>query len=207
LGRFFYPSRGEKRRALFSSKGSIAVTVAAPILLKALPGITGIPASTVNSVYRTQREDGLIPKCQGKNIAELDSSHAVLLLLGCIADVPAHNAAKAAKIYDGLRDSERYCAGDVIAQMLDSFNPTKNDDLQFAAFAYRAYVVVDLESPRITVGRECTDGTFEQVFGVKEPKSFETRVSTSERISGKVLFELSALLNKDYWDARKRDAA
>ena len=38
----------------------------------------------------------MIPKSVGANIAELGSNDAALIVLGTIADVPAHNAAKAA---------------------------------------------------------------------------------------------------------------
>jgi hypothetical protein len=184
------------------------VTVAASTFFKEAPDIFGVHPSTFNAVYRTQRQDELIPKCRGKNIAELDSSHAALLLLGCVADVPAHNAGKAARLYYDRRSAEGKRAGDEIVSMLDSFNPSLHNDPNLARLSYHSYVVVDLESPRVTVVRECNDGTtLESVFGMKEPKSYETRVSTSKRISGKVLFELAALLNKNEWDAREKRVA
>jgi hypothetical protein len=181
----------------------------APKLLKSFPGITGIRASTVNAVYRTEREDGFIPKCEGSNPAEVDSTHAVLLLLGSVADVPAHNAAKAARIYYDLRDKDGNRAGDAIAAMLDSFDPIGIEGrLSDAVNSYNAYAVVDLERPRICIVRE-RDGQppSETVFGVKAAKSWEEGVSTTKRISGKVLFELAAFMNKDSWAERETRVA
>jgi hypothetical protein len=67
--------------------------------------------------------------------------------------------------------------------MLDSFNPSLHNDPKLARLSYHSYVVVDLELPRVTVVRECNDGTtLESVFGMKEPKSYQARVSTSKRI-------------------------
>ncbi|WFU84368.1 hypothetical protein QA645_16990 [Bradyrhizobium sp. CIAT3101] len=181
----------------------------APELLKSFPAITGFRASTVNAVYRTEREDGLIPKCEGSSHADVDSTHATLLLLGCVADVPAHNAAKAAQLYYDLRDKDGNRAGDAIAAMLDSFDPRGIEGhLSDAVNSYNAYVVVDLERPRISIVRERAGRLpTETVFGVKAAKSREEGVSTTKRISGKVLFELAAFMNTDHWTARVANAA
>ncbi|SFI32762.1 hypothetical protein [Bradyrhizobium sp. Gha] len=181
----------------------------APELLRAFPGITGIRASTVNAVYRTEREDGLIPKCEGSSPAEVDTTHAALLLFGSVADVPQHNAAKAARLYYDLRGPDGLRAGDAIAVMLDSFDPRMIEQrLQAAIGSYHAYVVVDLETPRVSIVRECPGRPpSEEVFGVKAAKSLEDGVSTTKRISGKVLFELAAFMNSDHWAEREARAA
>jgi hypothetical protein len=182
------------------------VAVASPVFQKAFPDISGLDKSRCDAVFRRCREEELFEKCRGKNLAELNSADAVKLIFGTIADVPVSHSAKAAQLYYNLRN-DGIRAGDYIAQIIDSFDPTKIDDIDFARLAYRSFIVVDLESPRVTVVRECTDGPLEEVFGTKEPRSFETRVSTSKRISGKVLFEISALLNRDYWDSKEKNAA
>lgn len=181
----------------------------APELLKSFAAIAGIRASTVNAVYRTEREDGLIPKCEGSSPAEVDSTHAVLLLLGSVANVPAHNAAKAARLYYDLRDAEGNRAGDAIAAMLDSFDPRGIEGrVQNAIGSYNAYVVVDLETPRVSIVRErAGQPSTENVFGVKAARSREKGVSTTKHISGKVLFELAAFMNKNHWAEREARAA
>jgi hypothetical protein len=191
-----------------ATNGDSAVTIAAPILLKTFPDITGISSGVVGSAYRNLRENEFFAKGSGPKPTELNSADAVLLLLASIAPGPAHMSAKLASLYGGLRDAEGYRALDGIAQIIDSFDPRNIEDERLIGFAYHSYVVVDLESPRVTIVRECNDGsTIEQVFGEKEPKAFEARVSTSKRIPGKVLFEISVLLNKDYWDAKEKRAA
>jgi hypothetical protein len=182
------------------------VAIESTTFLRAFPDITGTDKSRAEAVFRAHREHNLIQKCRGKNLAEMNSAEAIMFTFGVIADVPVHRAPDAAKLYYGLLDSERKRSGDEIARMLDSFNPM-NESLEYAALSLRSYVVVDLESPRVTLVRECTDGPWSTVFGVKAEKSTEPLIQTSKTISGKCLFELAAILNKDYWDARKKSAA
>jgi hypothetical protein len=117
-----------------SNKGDIAVTIASPHFLRAFPGITGLDKSRVDAVFRNHREHDLFQKCRGKNLAELNSADAIMFTFGVIADVPAHRSADAAKLYYGLRDTDRNRAGDEIARMLDSFNPM-NESLEYAALS------------------------------------------------------------------------
>ena len=181
--------------------------IAAPLFRKQFPTITGVPAAHFNGVYRNAREASLIPSCSGSTVAELDGSHAASLIFAALADVPAHKSAKAAMIYRGLKDSNGKTAGEELERIFASFRPS-NGDLAYAALSYRAYVVMDLEVPRVTIVRECgNEPPYIQVFGIQRSKSSETLIQHSKTISGKVLFELASILNSDYWASKKHSDA
>jgi hypothetical protein len=184
-----------------------ALTVEAPELLKKLPDLTGIPRARVQGVYRNQREANLIPSCIGATMAELGGTHATYLLFGSLADVPVHKATEAAKLYSGLKDSAGVTAGEELERMFASFRPS-NGDIEYAALTYRTHVIIDLDVPRVTIVRESDDDEQPniRVFGVKRSKSTETLIQHSKTISGKVLFEMAAILHSDYWATKQRNA-
>jgi hypothetical protein len=199
--RFFVDFKHEKSTS--HNKGEQAMTVASSTLTNALPHILRIKASTVDASYVALRDSELVPKGSGPCPAELDSAQAAMVVLGILAPGPVRMTAQLAKLYYGLRDPEGRKAGDAIAALIDGF---MHQDPRVVKLTYRSHVTIDFDAARITVAHPYNDETgdiIETVYGEREPKGFEPHVTRSARISGKCLFNISALIHADKF--KKRD--
>lgn len=164
-------------------------------LIQNLPALTGLPTAKVSGHYRKLIEAGCLPISRGSTIEKLTTYHAVMLLLALLADVPPKNAAAAACAYYSLADENGNKVGDVLTNMIDSFRWI-NDS---AKVAIRSRVDVDCFAPRVCIISECTEGSLETLYGIRDKQWSDVRVRRSMTISGKVLFDLAMGIHFGRW--------
>jgi hypothetical protein len=165
--------------------------IAARDLVSKMARITALPEPTINQPKRRLIEARLIPASCGANIAELETEHAVLLLLAVLADVPAKDAASTAIHYFHMHDDEGNKLGDTLTNLLNRF---KSPCVE-AALAYRTRLEIDCGYPRALLSIETTSGQHEVYFGVQNRPWSDIKVRKATTISGKCLFEIGAALH------------
>lgn len=169
--------------------------VAASDLVPHLAAITGLPEATINGVKRRLTETDIFPSRRGSFVPELGPRHAVMILLGVLADVHAKDAASAATAYFSLCDPNGNTLGDSLCNIIDSFKSV-ND---VSALAYKSRLEIDCGQPRACLSMQTTDGQAEVLFGVQAAQWTDIRVRRSMTISGKVLFDLGCGLHFNRW--------
>jgi hypothetical protein len=184
-----------QRNARSPYKGVPAVITASE-LIPNLATVTGFPEATVRGHYRKLSEAGLLPLSRGSTVEKLNTRHTVMLLLSLLVDVPAKDAAAWARAYYALADEDGNKIGDALVNILNSFRSV-NDT---ATLAFKSRVEIDCSAPRACIISECTEGSIETLFGIRDKQWSDVQVRRSMTISGKVLFDLAIGIHFNRWD-------
>ena len=94
-----------------------------------------------------------------------------------------------------LTDENGNKIGDVIVNILNSFRSV-ND---MAKLAYKSRIEFDCSAPRVCIISECTDGSIETLYGIRDRQWSDVAVRRSMTISGRVLFDLAMGVHFNRW--------
>lgn len=169
--------------------------ITASELILHLPKVTGLPESTVRSVYRRLNEAGILPVSRGQKIEKLNTHHDVMLLLALLADMPVKDSAATALSYYQLENENGEKIGDTLVNILNSFRSV-NDA---AGLAYKCRIEVDCSAPRVCIIYETTEGSLEVLYGLRDKQWSDVRLRRSTTISGKVLYDIAMGVHFNRW--------
>ncbi|MEH2590282.1 hypothetical protein [Bradyrhizobium sp. AZCC 1721] len=151
---------------------------------------TGIPIDDVDAAARSLSQTGTWTD---------DPKRALtFLLLALFANAEPRSAASVAKHYWQLESDSGKPLGQMIEDILQSFQEQQRTD--FSAIAYRAaFEIFDSTTPAAVLRIPCTDRATEIVYRDEQAWNDRT-VRRSNFISGKQLFDIAADITLNRWN-------
>ncbi|MET4041590.1 hypothetical protein [Bradyrhizobium sp. RT6a] len=150
-------------------------------ILRAIAQRTGFNLEHIQHTARHIVQSGNSPTDLSKAVA--------LLLLALPIEAKPQEVAAVATYYFNLSADGYGTAGELIADMLDSF--ISQAHTEFSAWAYRSRVeVYATATPAVTITTPCTDAPF--VIEYATEKWHNATVRHSNILSGKALFDIAA---------------